>query len=116
MAECVIRNKGFLNRVHKCKNKERKTLIKNASRDNIDALSEIALNTLLGNVPLKTEEKQKLKRHRDKIRKLAHRKTSTKKKKILLVQQGGFLPLLLTPILSALGGLAAKAIGSAIGI
>jgi hypothetical protein len=94
----------------------RKKLIRKASRDNIDALSEVALNTLLGNVPLKDEQKKKLKRHRTKIRQLAHRRTSTKKKKILLVQQGGFLPLLLAPLLSALGGLAGKAIGSAVGI
>jgi hypothetical protein len=116
MPNRVIRNHEFLKQLHSCKRGQRKKLLKAASKDNIDALSEVALNTLIGNIPLKSDDIRKLKRHREKIRQLAHHRTSSKKKKILLVQQGGFLPLLLTPLLAALGGLAAKAIGSAVGL
>jgi len=116
MSKGVKRNHQFLEKLHGCGRSERSKLIKAASNDNIDALSEIALNTLLGHIPLREEDKKKLKRNSDKIRKLAHRRISRTKKKILLVQQGGFLPLLLTPLLTALAGLAAKALGTAIGI
>ena len=93
----------------------RRILIRKASKDNIDALSEVALNTLLGNVPLSNKHKQKLKRHKFSIRNLA-KKLSLKKKKEFLVQKGGFLPLLITPALSILGGLAANAISSLAGV
>ena len=86
------------------------------SKDNIDALAEGALNTLKGNVPLESTLKKKLKRHCAKIRQLAHKRISRKKKKELLVQHGGFLPLLIPAILTAVGSLAARAIGNAVGI
>jgi hypothetical protein len=116
MPKCVLRNRDFLQKLLTCKPKDSKKLIKGASKDNIDALSEVALNTLLGNVPLQEKQKKKLKRYHKKIRFLARKRTSARKKKKFLVQQGGFLPLLLTPILSTLGGLAAQARGSAVGI
>jgi len=96
--------------------KSRQKIIRQASTDNIDALSEIALNLLKGNIPLNTKEKKKLKRHKDKIRKLGKRNVSTKKKKTLLVQEGGFLPLLLAPFLSAAGYIAGRAISTALDI
>jgi len=94
MQDRVVRNKTFLQEVSKCKPTVRRKLIKNASKDNIDALSEVAMNTLLGNVPLSDLHKKKLKRHKFSIRKLA-KKISLKAKKKFLVQKGGFLPLLL---------------------
>jgi len=109
MTKRIMRNKDFLRNVSRSKSFRRKVLIKKATKDNIDALSEVALNTLLGNVPLTGQHKQKLRRYRFKIRNLA-KKFSLKKKKDFLIQKGGFLPLLVTPILSILGGLAANAI------
>ena len=116
MPECVVRNRDFLNRLHSCKRGQRSKIIKRATRDNINALSEVAINTLLGNIPLNPAQKSHLKRHRSKIRVLAHRHTSVKKKKDLLVQKGGFLPFLLTPLLSIIGGLAANALSKVVGL
>jgi len=116
MPERIVRNSQFLKQLHSCKRGSRSTIIRKASNDNIDALSEVALNTLLGNIPLNQHQRRVLKKHRSAVRKLAHKKISRKRKKHFLVQKGGFLPLLLTPVLSILGGLAANALSSAVGI
>lgn len=116
MTKRIEENRHFLKLLSESKIKRRRNIIKTATRGNIDALSELALNTLLGNVPLKPEHKQKLKRHRFSIRHLAKKRTSLKKRKEFLVQKGGFLPLLITPILSILGGLAANALSHVAGL
>jgi len=115
MTKRIIRNRTFLQEVSRSKAFRRKKLIKKASKDNIDALSEVALNTLLGNVPLSDHHKHKLRRHRFSIRSLA-KKGSLKKKKEFLTQKGGFLPLLITPVLSILGGIAANALSHVAGL
>ena len=118
MSERIKRNLQFLRAFlpNPKKKKQRRAILKLASSDNIKALCEGALNTLKGNVPLSVLEKRKLRRHSEKIRKLACRKTSVKRKKAFLVQEGGFLPLIITPLLSAAGGLAARAIANAAGL
>ena len=115
MTKSILRNRTFLQEVSRSKAFRRKKLIKKASKDNIDALSEVALNTLLGNVPLSAQHKHKLRRHRFSIRNLA-KIISLKKKKEFLIQKGGFLPLLIKPVLSILGGLAANALSHAVGL
>jgi hypothetical protein len=84
--------------------------------DNINAISEIALNTLRGNVPLKKAQKNRLRKFKSKLRQLSQRGLSAKRRKLLLVQEGGVLPVLLTPLLSVLAGVASKAVGSALGL
>lgn len=116
MVKCLERNSEFINNLFKSPFKSRKRLINKASRDNIDSLSEIALNILKGNVSLSPQHKKKLKKHKEKLRNLAQKNISFKKRKGLLVQRGGFLPLLLAPALSLLGGLAGRALGKALGI
>jgi len=115
MTARIVRNKVFLQEVSKSKAVLRKKLIKKASKDNIDALSEVAMNTLIGNVPLSNLRKEKLRRHKLNIRKLA-KKISIKAKKKFLVQKGGFLPLLIPPALSIIGGLAANALSHLVGL
>jgi len=56
----------------------------------------------------------KLRRHKSKIRKIIDKETKLAKKRELLTQSGGFLPLLLAPIISLVGGLVGEAIGGAI--
>jgi hypothetical protein len=91
-------------------------LIRIASPDNINAISELALNTLKGNVKLNLKQKSKLKKFKKSLRKLANKRFSVKSRKSLLLQEGGFLPILIAPVLSALAGLAGKAVGNALGI
>lgn len=115
MSNCLKRNSEFLQSLLSKKGNKRKRLINKASMDQIDSLSEIALNIIKGKVNISPVHKKKLNRHKEKIRKLA-KKISLKARKRILVQRGGFLPLLITPILSLLGALAGKAISKAVGL
>lgn len=78
-------------------------------------MREIAHNTLIGNVPLNSEYQNKLRRHKCKIRKLAQKKLSLKFKRRFLQQKGGFLPHLITPVMSAVGSLAGRAVATSLG-
>lgn len=101
------RNFKFLKKLKKADKKERKILLETAGKDSILCLCDCVNNILKGNVTLKAKEKKHLKRYKETLRELAKDKGSrniTKKKKIF-IQKGGFLPMLLAPILSVAGGL-----------
>ena len=87
-----------------------------ATPDQIRALSEIASNIVKGNFKVDSKTFKKLQKHKEHIRKLSKKTCSHIKKKAILTQKGGFLPLLVTPILSALGGIAGRVIGSQLGL
>lgn len=112
MSKCIKRNASFLKKLAKLGPSDRDKLIADATPDQIRALTEIALNITSGNFTLGETHLSKLATHRHIIRKLAKRTLSHKKKKGILLQTGGFLPLLLTPILSALGSLVGRVVGS----
>ena len=85
----------FLRVLCKASPKQRKCIIEGASNELINAICECALNCLKGNVPLNPSQKGKLARHKGKLRSLADKKVAKAKKKAVLKQQGGFLPLLI---------------------
>jgi len=78
----------------------RNLLIKNSSNSLTRCLCEICLNILKGSIPLSTVQKKLLKRHRSTLHLLANKKQSLSRKKREIIQKGGFLPLILSPILS----------------
>ena len=80
-------------------NEQRVAILKKADPKLIRCICECALNILRGNVTLKQAYKHRLKRHATILRRLADKNGSWKNKKRLIVQRGGFLPLLLAPIL-----------------
>lgn len=82
-------------------NKKRNSLIKNCDKAVIQAISEICLNVLNGNISINTECKAKLKRHKQKLRLMRKKNISVVKKRKIL-QTGGFLGALLVPIISSL--------------
>ena len=82
----------------------RKQIMHHCGKEILDCVCECVKNVLKGNVPLTSSQKQNLSRHRNKLRKLSLKKTSEKKKNEM-IQKGGFLCALITPILSILGGL-----------
>ena len=104
---------SFLKLLHKAKPAYRKTLLQEASPEVIKLLSDCALNILKGSILLTQQEKRRLKPHKKKLRTLANKRTSIKTKKKIL-QQGGFLPPFLIPILAAVGGNIAGAVMSKI--
>ena len=60
----------------------------------MEAIGEVALNLLKGNIIVPTSSFKRLKPHKSKLLYLTRKKTSLKKKKEVLNQKGGFLPAL----------------------
>lgn len=89
----ILRALQYLNK------EQREAVLRKADSRVIRCICECALNILRGNVPLKAEERKKLRRHAPLLRRLAAKKGCWKSKKRFVVQNGGFLPLLLAPIL-----------------
>lgn len=102
MSKCTNRNIEFLRLLAKSRKTKRDQLLANATKDQIHCLTEIAHNTLKGNINFKNGPIKKLKKFRKEIRKLAKKSVTIDKKRKILSQRGGFLPVLLTPIISAL--------------
>ena len=84
--------------------KKRRDIIRKCENDLNFSLSECCHNVLKGNVPLTPVQKVKLRRHKHNLRKLSTKKTSIKARKKIL-QRGGFLDALITPILSVFDNL-----------
>ena len=91
----------------KLSKKEKEKLLKNTTF--VNCICEICLNMVKRVIPLKTDQKRKLRRHSNIIRKLVRKVKTNKnlKHKKKLLQQGGgvFLPLLFSvvgPLLSKL--------------
>lgn len=101
-----------------CKNgknsKIRRKILGKVDGDKINCLCECVKNVAMGAVPVESDQKNKLKRHKGRMRDLINTKTGVKKKRELLIQSGGFLPLILAPILGAAGSLIGDAIASAV--
>jgi len=89
----------------------RKILIDKAKNCVIDSISEIALNCLKGNFPVKNCDFKKLKNNKAILRKLAQKypkKFPIEERRKILVQRGGFLQVLIPAALSYLGSLTAN--------
>ena len=78
---------------------KRNNLIKKSEDCVIDAISEIALNCLNGNIPLHDCDFKSLSKYQAILRKIS-KLDSVKKRKYLISQKGGFLSLLIPPALS----------------
>jgi len=102
-----VKHRDYLTLLSKSKNAiRRKKLLDAGDNGEICAVSECVKNILNGNVPLTPTQFKKLKKHRTTLRKLMHNiRGSTKEKRTLLKQKGGFLPMLLPIALNALSGL-----------
>lgn len=113
MSKLLKAHLPVLRRLKRCSPAQRKKFIKACKRGVIDCCCEIARNIINKNVPLTSNQLKKFRRHCNKLHDLAKVSTPvTKKRKIL--QTGGFLPLLIGPLLgiasSIIGGVATKAI------
>lgn len=86
--------------------KQRNQLLKDAKSCIYYSIAEISKNTLNGNIPVTPQQRVKLTKYKSQLRKLARKSgVSLKQKKEIVNQTGGaFLPALLYPVLSYLGG------------
>jgi hypothetical protein len=109
----IRNNSDFLRILATSKDKQKKALLKTCSDNNIKAISEIALNTLSGNIKLTKTKKDRLRRFKSALRTLAKKTVPLKKKRQIINQKGGALfPLLIPPVLSLLSSYAARALSS----
>src|SRR4051812_17630852 len=86
---------SFARNVLSCANKkQRNKYIKMASPEQVNALMECVRNACEGNIPFSEEEFKALKPFQKQFKKLISKRRSTQRQRKLLVQEGGFLPLL----------------------
>ena len=111
MSKRLQENLELLKLLKKAKAQDRKVILQNANKSLILCLCECIKNILEGNVKLKPAEKKRLARHADILRQVADRKLNTESKRKLLIQQGGFIPALVAPILGIAGSLVADLVG-----
>jgi len=84
--------------------KLRRAIIENAENSLINTINEIAYNTLHKNNPINSKTKKYLKLYKREMRCLACPKRSLSSKRTLLIQRGGFLPVLIGSVLSGIIG------------
>ncbi len=106
MSKTLKKYVPFLRALHRASNDKARRAMLRDKMDNefVSCVSECAENVLKGRVPLTNAHKKKLIRWKRSLRQLSAKKTSYKKKR-QIVQSGGFLGALLTPIIKILGGL-----------
>ena len=100
--------------LQKARPKKRKEILESANKDLVYCLCECIVNVLNGNVPTTAAQKQKIRRHGNTLKEIKHKQTSLKQKKKLFIQRGGFLPMLLAPIIGIVGGLIGDLVSNAI--
>lgn len=97
-------NKHMLHVLKNCNSQIRKSILKLTHPELIKTLCEICENTLCGNIELSNDIKKKLKAYKNHIRKVTQKKVNLKTKRKILIQKGGFLPILLSALLSGVIG------------
>ena len=93
-----------LNAINDVKHDKQKCnrIIDEGGMELVNCICDCVHNILQGNIPMEHEEKERLKRHKELLRKLVNEKTFYSKRK-RLIQDGGFLGSLI-PILVGLVG------------
>lgn len=98
------KNLHILQTLKNSNKKLRSAIIKNCSDDTIKAILEIAINTLNGNCQLSKHTHIRLKKFKNILRQLVCPKKNLKRKRKIIIQKGGFLPVLIGTILSGVIG------------
>jgi len=96
-----------LKRIRRLGEKARRDYVRKCDNGFIHCVSECAKNVIKGNVPLTTRQMKNFRCRCNDLRALSTRKTSLRRKRKIL-QKGGFLSVLLPPVLSVLGNLFMK--------
>jgi hypothetical protein len=105
MSKQIKRHLEVLKVLKKATPKQRKVLIETANSGLINCICECANNIIRGNVKLTPAKKREIAKHIHILRKIADRKTKANTRRALIVQNGGFLPALLAPIIGIAGSL-----------
>jgi len=96
-----------LKKLSKANKKQQCIIVKTSDVDFVKCLCECAYNILKGNISINLNEKIVLSKYKNILRKLIDKKISLdQKKKCLITQKGGIIPLIISPILAAIASLA----------
>jgi hypothetical protein len=90
--------------------KLRSSVINAADKDLVCCICECIQNVIKGHVPIPYDSTKKLKPYRNTMEAIVNKRTNVYKKKQLLNQSGGFLPILLAPLLGVIGSLVGESI------
>jgi hypothetical protein len=93
-----------LKQFQRMKPANRKKFLKSCNKDFIHCICECVRNLLKSNVPLSSAHLKKLSRHKQSLRKLALKATTLAARKKIL-QKGGFIELLISPLISGISSL-----------
>jgi len=103
----------ILKRINRLADKSKREYLKKCNKEFLDCLSECPKNVSRGNVPLSARRNARLRRNKNELRLLLAKKKSLRKKR-QIVQKGGFLGALMTPVLSLFGGALSSVISDAL--
>lgn len=98
------KNRHILHLLKNQNKKFRNSILKTCDDDVIKALIEISINTLNGNNRIPKKILSFLRKHKNTLRCLASTKRTLKAKRRILIQKGGFLPVLIGTVLSGIIG------------
>lgn len=103
MSHVVRNNLGYLQCLVYCPSQQRKFLLESATPEQVHAIVQVIHNYFHDYLPMTEEERRILRPYKKSIYALHHPSESFKKKKQILVQEGGsFITELLTPFISGL--------------
>lgn len=102
MSRRLAKNIDVLRVLNKCKPCQIKAFLSKSDPNLFKCIYDICHNYLVGNIPISLKEKKRLGSHKNLIRYLGTKRVTLRKKKSKIIQKGGFLSVLLTPILTAI--------------
>ena len=110
VSQSVRKTIPLLNVISKLSKPNRKKVLSEVGGDDMiyKSLREIAHNTIKGNVKLNKFQKAKLKPYSRTLKDLCTSPKCSKRRKKLVVQSGGFLPILIPAVASLIASLVAK--------
>jgi len=104
MSRVVKNNRGFLQLLAHFPNNQCEFLLRTATPQQAHALVQVSYNVLKQYIPFPDENRQKLPPYKDVLISLAESNVPYKKKKHILVREGGrLIQALLPPVISSLG-------------
>lgn len=94
----IRKQRAFLYFMLVANSNQQKLIVKSLTDEQLDVISEIALNVYTGTYPLTKKYINQLKPYRSYIRSLGSREVSSKQKRTILLKHLSLVPLLLKPI------------------
>ena len=102
MSQRVKKEAAFVVYLQQAPNKQQKLILSSLTKNQLEVLSEIALNIYTGSFPVANRYLKTLKPFRAQIRVLASREISAKKKRKILLRHIKIVSVLLKPIVNQL--------------